>query len=125
MDTLLLDRTTWDVCLDARGNIAIASEPYAIAQDVASSVRLFLGECYYDTSRGVPHFQKILGHSPPLGIFKSALETAALTHPEVSTATVFITGGGSDREVRGQIQLRSVSGITSILAGSLSSPTPA
>ena len=47
--TLLLDRTTWDLCLDANGNIAMATGPYAIAQDVASAVRL-----WHDTTKGVP-----------------------------------------------------------------------
>jgi hypothetical protein len=58
--TLLLDRSLWDLTLDINGNIAMASEPYAIAQDVASACRTFLGECYYDTSQGVPYFQGML-----------------------------------------------------------------
>ena len=36
-NTLLLDRTVWDLLLDGSGNIAIATEPYATAQDVASA----------------------------------------------------------------------------------------
>ena len=65
MKTLLLDRTAWDLCLDSNGNIALASEPYSLAQDVASAVRLFLGECYYDTTKGIPYWTEVLGMLPP------------------------------------------------------------
>jgi hypothetical protein len=49
--TLLLDRAIWDLSLDANGNIAIATGPYAIAQDVASAVRR--GELRHNTTKGV------------------------------------------------------------------------
>ena len=41
MNTLLLDLTNWDLLVDASGNIAVASDPYSVAQDVASAVRVF------------------------------------------------------------------------------------
>ena len=66
MKTLLLDVESWDVILDAASNIAIASEPYAVAQDVASAIKLFAGELWYDTTKGVPYFASILGKSPPV-----------------------------------------------------------
>lgn len=43
MKTLLLDRATWDLAVDAQGNIAVADVPYATAQDVSSAVRVFRG----------------------------------------------------------------------------------
>jgi hypothetical protein len=122
MKTLLLDRTTWDLFLDARGNIAVASDPYSVAQDVASAIRLFQGECWFDTTRGVPHFQKILGHQPPVSILKSALEAAALTVPEVTSAIVFISSMVG-REIHGQVHVTSSKG-TVALTGSLASPKP-
>jgi len=61
MDTLLLDLDNWDLTVDAAGNWAVASPPYAIAQDVASAIKTFqlqagpndpvLGECWYDNTR--------------------------------------------------------------------------
>ena len=54
-DTLLLDLTNWDLVLDVNGNIAIARPPYALAQDAASAVKTFQGECYYDTTLGIPY----------------------------------------------------------------------
>lgn len=124
MRTLLLDRTRWDVCLDAAGNIAVASEPYAIAQDVASAIRLFRGELWYDTSSGVPYFEQILGRSPPLGVVKAELIKAAMTVPLVDTVKVFISAADG-RAIVGQVQVTDAGGTTTVLSGNLSSPTPA
>lgn len=124
MKTLLLDRSTWDLLLDARGNIAVADDPYSIAQDVSSAVRLFKGELWYDTSKGVPHFQEILGHQPPIAVMKAAIQAAALAVPEVVTASVFVSGMVK-REVLGQIQVTDTSGRTLVATGGLTAPTPA
>lgn len=124
MKTLLLDRATWDLTLNTTGNIAVASEPYAIAQDVASAVRLFRGELWYDTGPGIPYFEQILGRAPPLGVLKSAISKAALTVPEVASVKVFVSAA-EGREIIGQIQVTDTGGTTTVLTGSLSSPTPA
>jgi hypothetical protein len=121
--SLLLDRTTWDLCLDANGNIAVASDPYSIAQDVACAIRLFKGELWYDTTKGVPHFQQILGHHPSLSVLKAALRTAALTAPDAASAAVFISGV-QNREVQGQVQVTSTSGATVVVTG-ITTPKPA
>ena len=84
MKTLLLDQTTWDLVVDASGDIAVASDPYSIAQDAASAIRTFQGECYYDTTLGVPYWSQILGRSPPLSLLKAKLVAAALTVPDVA-----------------------------------------
>lgn len=123
MNTLLLDRGVWDLILDAQNNIAVCTEPYAIAQDVASAIRLFKGECWYDTTRGVPHFQEILGHQPSLSVLKSALQTAALTVPETKTAVVFISGV-VNRDVLGQVQITSTSGATTVVSGPFNVASP-
>ena len=107
--TLLLDRTTWDLCLDASGNIALATEPYSLAQDAASAIRLFLGECYYDTTRGVPYFEQVLGQYPSAQAFKALMVAAALTVPGVLAANVFLTGF-ADRKLTGQVQITDTAG---------------
>jgi hypothetical protein len=101
----------------------VADEPYAIAQDVASAIRLFTGEAYYDTTRGVPHFQTILGRQPPLSVLKATLVKAAKTVPQVANAAVFISAV-SDRTVSGQVQVTTSAGATLAVAGNLNSPTP-
>jgi len=122
MSTLLLDRTLWDLTLDSKGNIAVADDPYAIAQDVASACKLFQGELYYDTTKGVPYFQEILGHRPPLSVFKAALVKAALTVPGVQSAVVFVSSL-TNREIQGQIQVTTTTG--AVVVVSLGSLVPA
>ncbi len=102
-NTLLLDRTAWDLVADSNGNIAMAQPPYAIAQDVASAVRLFKGELWYDTTDGVPYFEDVLGYLPPFSLFKSLIEKAALSVPGVVQAN-FIINSFSDRNVIGEIR---------------------
>jgi hypothetical protein len=113
--TLLLDTQLWDLVCDASGNIALAAPPYAVAQDAASACRLFLGECWYDTSQGVPYIQQILGKYPPLSLVKAQLVAAALTVPGVITAQVFITSFAG-RKLQGQVQVTDTSGATSAAA---------
>lgn len=114
MQTLLLDLDNWDLCLDAAGNIAVAANPYSIAQDVASAVRLFVGELYYNASKGIPYFTKILGSNVPLGLVKHYVEQAALTVPEVVSATCYISGQ-SQRTLTGQVQVTDVNGDTTVV----------
>jgi hypothetical protein len=109
MNTLLLDQTSWDLCLDASRNIAVAADPYAIAQDVATAVRTFLNECWYDTSLGVPYFQEDLGKQPPLSLVTAQMERVALTVPGVGSAACVI-GSFTQRTVTGQIQLTGTDG---------------
>ena len=103
--TLLLDRTEWDIVLDASGNIAMASEPYAIIQDVASACRLFTNEIYYGGSSGIPYFEQVLGRFQPIQVLKAQLVRTALTVPGVVSARAFLTFIGRDRQVRGQVQV--------------------
>lgn len=108
----MLDRTAWDLVLDADGNVAVGAEPYAIAQDVASAVRTFAGECWYDKKLGVPYFQQILGQWPPLPLVKSMLVRQALTVPGVASAKCVVVSL-KDRTLVGQIQVVDSSGVTS------------
>jgi len=102
-NTLLLDRSQWDLVLDSAGNIALAAPPYALAQDVASAVKLFLGELWYDTTKGIPYFEEVLGHLPPPSVLMGLIEKAALTVPGVVSAQCIIQAFAA-REVSGQIQ---------------------
>ena len=108
MNTLYLTPSGWDLTLDASGNIAMASEPYALAQDAASACRTFIGECWYDTTIGVPYWQDILGLAPPLQLLKQYLIDAALTVPGIVDAQVYITQVG--RAISGQVQVTDTAG---------------
>lgn len=113
MKTILLDQTAWDLVLDIGNNIAVAENPYALAQDAASAIKLFEGELYYDTSKGVPYFSAILGQLPPVSLVKQYLTDAALTVPDVTGARVFLTAV-SNRTLSGQVQITDATGITSV-----------
>ena len=111
MDTLYLN-SSWDLCLDASANIALATEPYSLAQDAASACRTFLGEVYYDTSLGVPYFQQILGKNVPLELVRAQLVAQCLTVPGVVAAQVFFSSL-TDRTLSGQIQVTNQAGVIS------------
>ena len=115
MQTLLLDQTTWDLVTDVYGNIAVAAEPYALAQDAASQCQLFKGELWYDTRQGVPYWQSILGALPPLSLIKAEMTAAAKLVPGVVAAQCFISSV-ANRVVSGQVQILDSSG--SVIAAS-------
>lgn len=101
----------WDLTLDVNGNIAVASPPYALAQDAASECRLFAGEAYYQTSRGVPYWGQILGLAPPLSLVRAYLNRAAQLVPGVVSSSVFFTSF-VNRKLAGQVQVTDESGTT-------------
>lgn len=105
-NTLLLDQIEWDLVLDADGNIAVASEPYSLAQDASSAIRTYLGEVYFDTTLGIPYLQQIFGRVPALTLLKAQMASAAETVPGVSKAEVFLTST-EGRVVSGQVQVTS------------------
>lgn len=109
MKSILLDRTAWDLVMDAAGNVAVCTEPYARAQDVANACRLFAGELWYQTNKGIPYFSEILGHWPPLAVVRARLVTAAMTVPGVVSVQVVITSF-KDRTLTGQVQFIDVDG---------------
>ena len=111
MDTLLLATDTWDLITDANGNIAMASSPYAIAQDVASAVKTFSGELWFDTRQGIPYFSNVLGKRPSMQYLKAQIEAAAMTVPEVVSARCLIVGF-KNRAITGQIQIIDTAGTT-------------
>lgn len=113
--TWLLDWETGDSCLDANGNIAVAAAPYSIAQDTATQVSTFLGECWYDKNQGVPYWQEILGKRPPASLIASLFEAQALLVPDVETATVTIGGLNKQRGAIGQMIVTDTDGIATTL----------
>lgn len=111
MATLALSSDSWDLFLDGSGNIAVAQPPYSTAQDVSSAIRTFLGECFYDTTIGVPYEQKFLGMSPPLTVLQAAMVDAALTVPGVVEAICIIEAYDYDQQsVVGYVQFTDTDG---------------
>ena len=104
MNTLLLVPDTWDLTVDATGNIAQASDPYSQAQDAASAIRTFRGECYYNTLLGIPYWSNVLGKWPPLSLVKAYIVAAALTVPGTVKAVCYISSF-VNRKITGQVQI--------------------
>jgi hypothetical protein len=104
----------WDIYADASGNIAVNPPPLATAQDVASACRLFLGELWYDTTQGMPFFQKILGYLPSAQFLKSQFIAAAMTVPGVASVVCYLTGPGATRTLGGQLQITDIAGGVSV-----------
>ena len=107
--TLLLNPSSWDLTVTSGRDIAVAAAPYALAQDAGSAIKLFRGEDYYDTTRGVPYWQDVLGHWPPASLMRAYFNRAALTVPGVVDAKSFIESI-EDRRPKGQVQITDVSG---------------
>lgn len=125
MDTLKLDTDTWDLTVDASGNIAVATGPEAIAQDVASSVRLFSGELWYDTTQGVPYLQQILGKLPSAQFMKTQFIAAGMGVPGVVSIKCFLTGLDPKRGIGGQLQITDNTGALSVAqSGALQDALP-
>ena len=116
--TLLLDTVAWDLVLDVNGNIALATEPYSLAQDAASYIQTFQGELYYDTTVGIPYFGQVLGRAPALSVLKTLFVNQAELVPDVGTAQCFISAF-TNRKISGQVQ------ITESTTGLISPPAAA
>lgn len=102
------EKPGWDLTIDSNGNIAMLTGIAAILQDVASSVRLFLGELWYDTSQGVPYFTQILGKLPPSQLLQSQLVGAAMSVPGVTAVVCTFS----------RFEQRTLSGTLTVTAGS-------
>jgi hypothetical protein len=114
-NSLLLDQSAWDLVLDINGNIALAEAPYSIAQDVASAIRTFIGECWYDNALGLPYWQNILGQFPPLQFVEQKITDAAYTIPNVAEVKVTFTSF-TNRTLSGQVQVIDTDGVTNNVA---------
>lgn len=116
MQTLLLDRSTWDLVVDARGSLAVASAPYAVAQNVACAVRVFLGECWYNTALGLPYLTNILGRTQSAALFRADVEQTALSVEGVAQAVCVLTGLSPARRLSGIIQLTLTDGSQTVVS---------
>lgn len=109
-NSLLLVVNAWDLCLDAAGNIAMATPPYSRAQSVANALRLFSAELWYNTAAGVPYFEEILGHAPPASVFEQYMVKAAMTVPGVVNAQCTIQSING-RTLTGQVTFTGDDGV--------------
>lgn len=77
----------WDLALDGSGNLAATSGAQRIAQDVASAVRTFQGECLYSVARGIPFRSRVFGVALPLTLIRQWIAEEAGKVPGVASAS--------------------------------------
>ena len=120
--TLLLNTNTYDLTLDANGNIARADPPDSVAQDMGSQCRQWLGEYIYSADDGVP-LATIVGETPSLALVKSDFAQAAGQVPGTANAVCFISAV-KERNVQGQVQAEVVlaDGTKFVVPASISAP---
>lgn len=122
MKTMLLSTDQWDLTLDASGNIAVVDTPYAIAQDVASAARVFIGELWYATDLGIPYFSQVLGKPPALGFLSAQMSAAGQTVPEVVKVQTALDPLGPTRELTGKLTITDTRGQTIVVSSGVSRP---
>lgn len=105
--TLYLDPDTWDLELDDTGNIRVATESYAVAQNVASATRAFTNDMYFQLDRGVPHFETDISNPISTGVLTSRLNRCARAVDGVLTAETTITSF-ENRVIEGEIRLTTI-----------------
>ena len=99
--SIFLNPNTWDLALDAAGNIAVCTDPYRMAQDVSCAIRTFNGELYFDNDWGVSQFE-----TPVLPLIQKQYEDLALTVSGVTSAQCIISSiDRSTRKTRGYVIL--------------------
>ena len=115
MNTLFLMPNTWDLTLDASGNIAVASSTYQQAQDIASECRVFVKDMYFSQSEGIPYLEDILGKGRyPLALYRRHLQERALLVPGVEAANVQLALP-NDRNLVGSIEFTNNKGKSGVI----------
>lgn len=74
----------WDLTVDGGGNLAAVTGAPRVAQDVASYERVFKGECWYNTTAGVPYLLRELAHLPPAELVQARADARAREVPGVA-----------------------------------------
>lgn len=103
-NSIPLNTSTWDIGLDAAGDLTLLDPDSSIAQDVASAVRTFQGECWYNNTLGMPYFQAIFGRAPPNSFVVNNIKTQAMTVVGVNSVNV-LGAGLQGRNFKGVIVL--------------------
>ena len=101
MADLMLEVSEWDLIPTQGGDIAVCTDPYALAQAVANEIKLFQGEAYYAPDQGIPYDPSILGMAASLSYIGELMQDAAMGVDGVVSATPNIYMDG--RTLRGAI----------------------
>jgi len=124
LDTLALDPPNWDLTLDANGNLATFGDGtpgtqtgpgMRMAQDVASRVRAWRGEVWFDVDQGID-YPRYMGLTPAIVQLQADYQAEALLTPECSTALADFSLDRTTRQVGGALYLTDISGYSAQVA---------
>lgn len=119
-DTLALTVPGWDLDLDSRGNIRTVGDAtpgtqtgpgMRLAQDVASRVRAWLGEVWFDVNQGID-YPRYLGQAPSLTQLRADFQNEAVLVPLCATAIADFDLTRPTRTVTGSLYLTDLNGFT-------------
>ena len=123
-DTLALT-TDWDLGLDDQGNLATVGDATAgdvqtgpgmrLAQDVATRLRAWRGEVWFDTEQGID-YPRYLGQAPSLIQLRADYQSEALLVPQCATALADLSLTRPNRQVGGTIYLSDLTGYAAEVA---------
>lgn len=111
--TLALNNN-WDIFVNQNGDIATVDDTYAIAQNAANAVRLFTNDTYFDTQRGIPHYDIELGNKdiPNRSTLTNRIRNAVLDIDGVDDAEVKLEFNSSTRTYGGIIYITTTNSTT-------------
>lgn len=101
---------SWDLTLDGDGNLAIATNSEAVAQDVASACMVFSGECWFNNTLGIPWKESVLGHQFTPGFISQKMQSEAKKLPIVDQALASVFFDKSSRRTTGTIRVTDITG---------------
>lgn len=116
MKTFALDENH-DIFLDEQGNIAMLEGQAQIAQDVATSCLVDLGEAEFDTERGVPYNQ-ILGEPADMSLLQEYIDREAKRcDSDVLGATIINDrlDNENDRRLSFEIMVSTTEGVVNVV----------
>ncbi len=76
---------TWDLETDNNGLLRLISDKEQLAQKLTQRLKLFYGEWFLDTTRGVPYFGNILGERNENNVVVQLLTDEILKESEVTS----------------------------------------
>lgn len=106
MRSLLLDNDNWDLVVDANRNLAVCTAPYAVLQDVATAVRIWLGEVLYNTQLGIGYDTDIFSNASNAVVLAREVERIASEVSGVTAAQCTLTQPGQKRRLTGVIRVQ-------------------
>ena len=88
MKTILTNKDN-DIYMDASGNLAIGEGLTAGANISKNAVLVTLGECEFNTTKGIPYFETIFADYPLIDLFQAAIIRTVESLPFVNRASNF------------------------------------